>query len=194
MKSKDYNLSVFINAPFDDEYKDIFNAIIFTVFYYGFIPRCALEVEDAGEVRIDKIQRIIAQSKYGIHDICRTELCEVNALPRFNMPFELGLFLGAKKFGAKEQKHKVCLILDNDKWRYQKYISDIAGQDIRAHGANVKQAITQVAKWLRNLNSDNLLSGGAEAHKRYLEVDEMSFNDYAQFVSAWLSIASQVAA
>jgi len=36
------------------------------------------------------------------HDISRTELNE-HSLPRFNMPLELGLFLGASRFGQLEE-------------------------------------------------------------------------------------------
>ena len=48
------------------------------------------------------------------------------------MPLELGIFLGAKRFGRAEQKGKVCLILDTERYRYQQFMSDIAGQDISA--------------------------------------------------------------
>ena len=64
----------------------------------------------------------------GIHDISRIERDTVNNLPRFNMPFELGLFLGARRFGTRPQRDKQCLVLEAERYRYQKYLSDIAGQ------------------------------------------------------------------
>ena len=105
MKSTYYNDNVFINCPFDSAYKHLFDAMVFAIHDCGFIPRCALE-EDASQVRIDKIYSIIADCRYGIHDISRTELDEGSGLPRFNMPLELGVFLGAKKFGIEEQERK----------------------------------------------------------------------------------------
>lgn len=87
--------SVFVNCPFDPKYKGLFDTIVFTVFDCGFKPRCAKEVADSGEVRIDKFQRIIQECKFGIHDISRVELNE-NGLPRFNMPLELGSFWGLR--------------------------------------------------------------------------------------------------
>jgi transcription initiation factor TFIIIB Brf1 subunit/transcription initiation factor TFIIB len=57
-----------------------------------------LEVSDASQVRIEKIAGIIAACKFGIHDISRTELDPTTHLPRFNMPLELGLFLGREAF------------------------------------------------------------------------------------------------
>ena len=98
--------NVFINCPFDTDYKALFYAIVFRVHDCGFVARCALEEGDASQVRIDKIYSIIAECRYGIHDISRTELDENFGLPRFNMPLELGIFLGAKKFGTGEQKKK----------------------------------------------------------------------------------------
>ena len=133
MKPPSYNDNVFINCPFDSDYKPLFDAMIFTVHDCGFVARCALEEGDASQVRIDKIYKIIEDSCYGIHDISRTELDETSGLPRFNMPLELGIFLGAKRFGVEEQEVKKCLVMDREPYRYQKFISDIAGQDIFVH-------------------------------------------------------------
>ena len=129
MPVKDYSSNVFINCPFDDEYRDMFHAIVFAVFDCNFRARCALEEDDGGEGRMEKILRIIEQCKYGIHDICRTELDGVTNLPRFNMPFELGVYIGAKRFGGAGQRGKKCLIMDTERYRYQRFISDIAGND-----------------------------------------------------------------
>lgn len=92
----------------------------------GFTPRSALEAFDAGEVRIAKIYRLVSASQYGIYDISRIELSKDSGLPRFNMPFELGLDLGAKTFGTAQQKRKQLLVLDSKPYRYQASISDIA--------------------------------------------------------------------
>jgi len=50
-----YDYNVFINCPFDDAYRPIFEALVFAVHDCGYIARCSLEVDDASEVRIDKI-------------------------------------------------------------------------------------------------------------------------------------------
>ena len=153
MKSPRYNDNVFVNCPFDSAYKSLFDAMVFAIHDCGFIARCALEEEDASQVRIDKIYNIIAHCRYGIHDISRTELDEITGLPRFNMPLEFGVFLGAKKFGTAEQKKKNCLVLDKEQYRYQKFISDIAGQDIQAHDNSPEEIVTVVRNWLRNASN-----------------------------------------
>ena len=94
-----YQRSVFINCPFDGEYLPVFRAIIFTVSACGFDARSTLEHDDGSQVRIEKIYRLIGSSAFGIHDISRTELDDESQLPRFNMPLELGVFLGQSNLG-----------------------------------------------------------------------------------------------
>ena len=96
-----YATNVFINCPFDVEFEPLFHAIVFAVIQCGYTVRCALEADDAGATRIDRIYRLIKDCRFGVHDISRIEHDTVNNLPRFNMPFELGLFLGARRFGAR---------------------------------------------------------------------------------------------
>lgn len=205
-----YEDNVFINCPFDIEFDPIFFAMVFAVFDCGFVARCSKEETNSANIRIDQIAKIIQQSQYGIHDISRTELDEANSLPRFNMPLELGMFLGAKKYGNKQQKSKTCLILDHTKYRYNKFISDINGQDIKIHENNVNSAIKIVTDWLRNsapANRRATITGGTEVARRYklfqkelpdvctllrMTVDDLGFNDYAGIVSSWIKSNSTI--
>jgi hypothetical protein len=104
----DFQRNVFINCPFDDLYTPLFNALVFAVHDIGFRPRCALEASNAGQFRLDKIMEIIAECKYSVHDLSRTEADITSGLPRFNMPFELGIDLGCRRFGSKKIRcHKI---------------------------------------------------------------------------------------
>ncbi len=143
---------VFINCPFDDEYAPSFQALIFAVYACGFRPRSAREIDDGGQTRIEKIQAIIEESRYGIHDLSRTELDPVHRLPRFNMPLELGLFLGARRYGGSSQKSKRVLILDVEQYRYQRFISDLAGMDIHQHAGDPFLAMREARDWLANVS------------------------------------------
>jgi hypothetical protein len=202
MPSADYDRSVFVNCPLDEEYRYLFEAVVFAIQDCGYMTRCALEVADASEVRIDKITRIIADCRFGLHDISRTDSDSGTNLPRFNMPLELGLFLGAKRFGRGEQKSKTCLILDVERYRYQKFISDIAGQDIAAHNGDAGKAIGCVRDWLSNAMPKAIrIPGGKIMAERYavfrkelpatckrihLSIDELTFNDYLSQIEEWL--------
>lgn len=198
----DYDRNVFINCPFDGDYRPIFNALVFATFACGLRPRCALEAYDAGEIRIEKIARIIRECRWGIHDISRTEL-NPNDLPRFNMPLELGIFLGARWFGDPTQRRKSCLVLDSDRYRYQQYISDIAGQDIQAHGGEANGAIKAVRDWLGASRAGlrHPLGAAAIFHRfeRFMgalpaicaeterETGDLTFTEFADAASTWLS-------
>lgn len=165
-----YEKSVFINCPFDDEYQPLLEATVFTIHDCGFLARCSQEINDSSQQRVEKILQMIADCKYGIHDISRTELTEFdeeNKLPRFNMPLELGYFLGAKRFGRGKQKQKLCLILDTEQYRYIKFCSDIKGQDISSHENNADKLIRRVRDWLNDSITDVRVPSGSKIAERY---------------------------
>jgi hypothetical protein len=198
-----YEESVFINCPFDLSYRPMLRALMFAVYDCGFIVRSALEEDDAGEVRYMKILRIIGECKYGIHDISRVELDRKTRLPRFNMPLELGLFLGAKGFGEMRHAVKSCLVLDSEPFRYRTFCSDIAGQEVRAHGDSDRKAIAAVRDWLSNsvsrtgviIPSGSLIANRFERFERQLPQwcrrlglvpAELTFRDQRVLIEQWL--------
>jgi hypothetical protein len=58
---------------------------VFAVRACDITPRCALEPDDGGEVRVEKIIRLIRACSLSIHDISRTQLDATSGLPRFNI-------------------------------------------------------------------------------------------------------------
>lgn len=195
------NRQVFINCPFDRRYAPLFEAIVFSVFDCGFVARSALEYSDSSEPRIEKIVTLIGRCRYSIHDLSRTELDKRTGLPRFNMPLELGICLGAQRLGTRVQRNKRCLILDRERYRYQKFISDISGQDILAHGAKPRLAAKCVRDWLSDQRTEQATPGANAIWNRYVEfrrmlplyceavrqsADELTFNDYTRIVAEWL--------
>lgn len=179
----------------------MFRAGVFAVQACGYRPRCALEIYDSGQVRIEKIFTMIGQCRFGIHDISRTELDPGNHLPRFNMPLELGIFLGAKRFGDSGQRRKDCLIFDRDAYRYQMFGSDIAGHDIAAHANEEARLVTAVRDWLASKSKQEITPGGQEIHRRLmlfrtdlpvicdhvkLNPETLTYGDYVNVVAAWL--------
>jgi hypothetical protein len=97
MSKENFDTNVFINCPFDNDYRQLLLAVIFTALYLGYKPRLSLERADSGENRIDKILDLIIESKFGIHDLSRIESQKGNEHFRMNMPFELGIDFGCKK-------------------------------------------------------------------------------------------------
>lgn len=204
----DYQRQVFINCPFDDQFLPLLRAIVFVLKACDYAPRCALEADSATEVRVEKILRIIGDCALSIHDISRTQLDRKSKLPRFNMPFELGLFLGAAKLGGARHQKKSALILDVEPYRYQKYLSDIAGQDIRAHGNDPDAVIGHVRNWLNTHSlSNQVLPGKAALVKQYrrfqkqlpvmlkelqIKEAEISFVDWSRLIETWLVAVAKV--
>ncbi len=203
MAKDSYNQSVFINCPFDNKFKRLFRAAIFTVLRCGYTPRSAQELEDSSESRLNKIFRIIEECRYGIHDLSRVELDK--GLPRFNMPFELGLFFGAKHYGHEEQRHKSCLIFERDVHSYERFISDIKGQDIVTHEDKPKVLIRRIRDWLSTNSRSRSLAGGTALWNEYgkfkkwlpnklreedLKDGELTWDDYINLVLEWIEDGS----
>lgn len=121
--------------------------MVFTTIACGYHPRCALDSTDGAEVRVIKIATMIEECDWAIHDLSRIEVRR-GEMPRFNMPMELGLHLGARLFGRGRQTRKRALILEAKGHRYDQVLSDISGQDIEIHAKKVDQAIKCVRNWL----------------------------------------------
>jgi hypothetical protein len=196
MPAPGYNNYIFINCPFDEEYMPLLQAIIYCIYRCGFVPQCALGEDDASDTRIDKIIRCIESCKYGIHDISRTQL-NANEFPRFNMPFELGIFFGAKRFGNKQQQNKNALVFEKTKYTYQQYISDLNGIDTKAHDNDPQRVIRHIRDWLLTTSKRTTIPGYNIVLNEYnvfrnklpgivqklgLNANDIPFNDFCQIV------------
>lgn len=104
--------SVFIHCPFDPEYRPLLRAMCFTILACGFVPRCALDYNDNGEVRFQKILDILCECDQSIHDLSRVELDGDSNLLRFNMPLELGADLGLRLKGGPKHRKRRTLVLE----------------------------------------------------------------------------------
>lgn len=195
--------NVFINCPFDKKYANMFRACVFTVLDAGFIPRCAFEVDDATQFRLSFILSLIDICPYGVHDLSRVQLDSTSKLPRFNMPFELGLFHSAKHFGSSNHKRKQCLILETEKYRYQKYMSDIAGMDITPHDNSPDKLILALRNWLVTASRRRTIPPGEMIKTRFrafqsiirkacrkkgIDYGAMPFIELVQNMTDWLNI------
>jgi hypothetical protein len=168
MRPAGFNDSVFINCPFDVLYNPMLQAIVFAVYRCGFFPVTALDEDDGTENRLLKIIRLIKNCRYGIHDLSRIEQNQAN-FPRFNMPFELGIFFGAKYLGDKIQKSKNALVFERIKFTYQQYISDLNGINPKAHNNDPFMAIQKIRDWLRIASGRKTIPGYAIIKAEYIE-------------------------
>lgn len=145
-----FGRNVFVNCPFDEAFYDLLRPLLFTIVFLDFTPRIALEAMDSGKVRIDRIVALIRESQYAIHDLSRMAALAAGDLFRLNMPFELGIDLGARIFGQGKLNLKRCLVLEADPYRYKAALSDLSGFDIAHHGNEPAKVVVVVRNWLRN--------------------------------------------
>jgi hypothetical protein len=143
-----FSSSVFINCPLDEEYFDLLRPLLFTVIFIGLKPRLALECSDSGETRIDKLTRIISETKYSIHDLSRIQAVEKDDFYRMNMPFEIGMDYGCRKYSNGKQRTKKSLILEKEKYRYIRALSDLSGFDIKSHNNEPSKIVEVVRDWV----------------------------------------------
>ena len=120
------------------------------------------------------------------------------------MPLELGIFIGARRYGGEAQKAKRVLIFDIERFRYQRFISDLAGMDIHEHGGDTVRAIRETRDWLANVSRRVLpspdrvarlyeaFSADLPALATALEFDlgRMPYVDYERIVVEWLLSAA----
>lgn len=198
-----FEQNVFINCPFDDEYKKLLRPLLFTIVYIGLEPKIS-ETTDSAEQRVSSIESLIRSSKYSIHDLSRIEVKSKKELPRFNMPFELGLDIGCKRFGSGNLAEKRCLILEKEQYRYQRALSDISGNDIEAHKENAQILIRKVRNWflrqgIPNIPSANVIWNAFNEFESSLaetleeedydqeDVEEMPKSEFISFVKDWVA-------
>lgn len=149
--------------------------------------------------RIDRIEKLVASCAFSVHDLSRVELSK--GLPRFNMPFELGLDLGCRRFGSQNERRKQCLVVESDRYRYRRSLSDISGQDIRAHRNSPDELITSVRNWLRTASGRTTIPGPLLIRRRFRKFSrvlpkicdraghdrmKLEFADYTTLIEGWL--------
>jgi hypothetical protein len=198
------NNHVFINCPFDEEYWPLFRAIVFVIWACGYRSRCALE-GNGGVLRLQRLHDIISQSDRGIHDLSRVELSDKSGMPRFNMPFEFGVAVGATVFGGPRQRQKTSLVLARRREEWHPSVSDLAGIDPVFHGDKPRVAMEAVRDFLERTPDGKLLPGVGHLWSTYEDfqrdlpalakearhtLDEAyKYPSYVEFVTSFLKIA-----
>ncbi len=143
--------------------------MVFTIHECGFVARLAVEDTGGSEMRIDKITRIIRESCYSIHDISRVEGTGPSNLPRFNMPFEAGLAMGATRFEPANSHRRDFLLLDAVKHRDKMTLSDLAGQDAKSHENDPVKLVGAVRGFLAAKAKGTPMRGPTAISRRFGE-------------------------
>jgi hypothetical protein len=161
-----FGKNIFINCPFDKEYKSFLKPLLFTVISCGFNPRIALERFDSSENRLSKIRELIESSKNSIHVLSRTKSTKKGEYYRLNMPFEIGLDFGCKFYHPdKRYEEKRILIIEEERYSSHKALSDLAGYDVECY-KDEEELVILIRNWLNELSNMGL-RGGSEIWYQY---------------------------
>lgn len=171
-----FETNVFINCPFDDAYLPLLKPLLFCILDLGFEPRIALERLDSGESRIEKIIELIEESKFAIHDLSRLRTEKAGDFFRLNMPFELGLDVGCRRFRGGQWAQKRCLILESERYRYQAALFDLSNSDIAVHGNEPVTLVGEVRNWL-NSQANLRAPGPTQIWGRFNDFMAVNYDD-----------------
>ena len=125
---------VFLNVPFDTAYEPIFIGLVAALVHLGKRPTTVLELGGGDAPRLDRLLEQISGTGFSVHDLSRVRLSGRGrgAVPRFNMPFELGLAVAVARLRKHEPTHAFAL-LESRPYRLQRSLSDMNGYDPKIH-------------------------------------------------------------
>ncbi len=143
--------NVFINVPFDARYEGLYLALITGLVGLGLTPRSVVQVP-RDQHRLERILKLIRSCPYSIHDLSRVQLATTNKgvrVPRFNMPFELGLAV-AVALGANSKRTHHWRVFERVPYRLTHSLTDLNGYDQYTHHGRPEYLIQE----LRNVFAD----------------------------------------
>lgn len=147
---------VFINCPYDDDYRTPLDTLIFAVACCGFLPRSAVQIESSEE-RMKRIGEALRNSAFSIHDLSRYKgEPQRDFLSRFNMPFELGMaFEMFRAYASRESslRHEWLALVPDD-FPKDKVLSDLGGYDPERYKGRediVHLVVTRLNSWRKKL-------------------------------------------
>ena len=133
--------SVFLNIPYDDEFRDIYIAYVVGLYQLGLAPHLATEIP-GGQRRLDRIFSLIKSCRYSIHDLSRVELsANSSASPRFNMPLELGMTIAWTELNPERHTWSVW---ESSPYRLQMSTSDLNGTDPNIHYGTAEGVLSEL--------------------------------------------------
>lgn len=132
--------AVFLNIPYDKQFEKLCLAYICAIASFGLVPRATLEIP--GTWRLDRIMELMHSCPFSVHDLSRVQRFAPTRLPRFNMPFELGLAVAWQALGDK--KH-AWYVFETKQYRAGRTLSDLSGADVYVHDGTVRGVLREIS-------------------------------------------------
>ncbi len=133
--------AVFLNIPYDEDFRSLYIAYIVGLFQLGLVPHLASEIP-GGERRLDRIFTLIQGCRYSVHDLSRVEVAAApGAAPRFNMPLELGMTV---TWASLQPEQHTWFVWESERYRLQRSASDLNGTDPYIHGGTPEGVLREL--------------------------------------------------
>jgi hypothetical protein len=84
------------------------------------------------------------------------------------MPFELGMAIGAKRFGGRSRAGNNIKIMVAEPYKLPAYLSDLGGNDPTAHHSDPNKVIGVVRNFLHRTPGGQLLPGPAKLIQHFV--------------------------
>jgi len=138
---------VFLNVPYDKRFDKLFLAYIAGISPFGMVPRATLEIPDSSR-RLEKILKLARSCEFSVHDLSWVQLDGAKPrVPRFNMPFELGLCVADAN--RRERQEQNWFVFEAVAHRIDKSLSDLSGTDPRIHRSTVRGVLSGLCNIFR---------------------------------------------
>jgi hypothetical protein len=138
--------SVFLNIPYDEEFRSLYIAYIVGLYQLNLVPHIASEIP-GGERRLNRIFQLIQTCRYSIHDLSRVELSVApSAAPRFNMPLELGMTI---TWANLNPSLHAWFVWESEPFRLQRSASDLNGTDPYVHSGTPEGVLRELCNAFR---------------------------------------------
>ena len=137
---------VFLNVPYDEEFRSLYVAYIVGLYQLDLVPHLSSEIT-GGDRRLNRIFKLIQSCRYSIHDLSRVEVSvAATGVPRFNMPLELGMTI---TWANLYPSRHTWFVWESEPYRLQRSASDLNGTDPCIHNGTAEGVLREVCNAFR---------------------------------------------
>jgi hypothetical protein len=150
---------VFLNIPYDEEFLRLYIAYIVIACIVGLyqldlVPHLAPEIP-GGDRRLNKFIELTQSCSYSIHDLSRVELSRApTAVPRFNMPPELGMTISWQNLNPS--LHTWFVWEQSDPYPIQRSASDRNGTHAYIHNGTPEGVLRELCNCFESDHSTSV--------------------------------------
>jgi hypothetical protein len=147
---------VFLNYPYDPDFRPFAEALSFAVVAAGLIPVTGLELSTPDTNRLELIVSAVKNCEYSVHDLSRCRGEGTENLARMNMPIEMGMALFHALSSQRHEHRCAFFVLKNDS--LHTFASDLSGLDPFWYEKDTKNLVVATYSWLSKVGPKGIVS------------------------------------